>query len=109
MKRDPKFDLDDCIRSEKGSEFFAGAPQEIVLRVREQSSESRFRTVRLSVDKEIVEEKGGFVMTATIALSQPFKNLLLQCSPNVEILSPPLLREEIGRILRQALAPYCCH
>lgn len=108
MKRDPKFDLDAYIKNEKGLEFFAEEPQLVVLRVREHTSESRFRTVRLSVDQEIVEEKGGFVLTSTVALSQPFKNLLLECSPNVEVLSPPHLREEISRTLQQALAPYCC-
>ncbi|MGY8524944.1 helix-turn-helix transcriptional regulator [Paracidovorax citrulli] len=104
--REKDFSLDEYVKRDKKFQFFAGDPVSVVLRVREDGHEHAFRSLMLSENQEIVEEEGGFILTATVALSVQFKNLMLEKCGSVEVLSPPDLRSEVVASLEKALARY---
>lgn len=104
---DPDFDLDAYVRHNQYFSFFPEAPVRVELRVREDGEiKNLFREQKLAEDQEIVEESGGFRLTATVIPSVEFRNLLMERAARVEILSPAGLRKEIAENLRQACAAY---
>ncbi|MGO4330155.1 helix-turn-helix transcriptional regulator [Cupriavidus sp. M-11] len=104
---DPDFDLDAYVRHNQFFSFFPEAPVQVELRVREDDEiKSLFREQKLADDQEILEEEGGFRLTATVIPSVEFRNLLMERSARVEILSPLHLRREIAENLRQACLAY---
>lgn len=104
---DPDFDLDAYVRHNQFFSFFPEAPVRIELRVREDGEiKNLFREQKLADDQEIVEEEGGFRLAATVIPSIELRNLLMERSARVEILSPSSLRKEIAENLRQAYAAY---
>ncbi|SOZ17168.1 WYL domain-containing protein [Cupriavidus taiwanensis] len=87
-------------------EFLAQTPVEVVLRVREDKHEHAFRSLKLADNQTVEDEPGGFLLRAIVAPSVPFRNLLMEKSASVEVVSPPALRDEIHNQLRIALSRY---
>lgn len=107
LVRDASFHLDAYVRQEKVFEFFSEPPVEIVLRVREQSGiRSPFRELRFAEDQSIVDEEGGFRLTAKVTPSVALTNLLLERAETVEVIAPQALRVDIVDRLRRALTYY---
>ncbi|WP_020204176.1 MULTISPECIES: helix-turn-helix transcriptional regulator [Cupriavidus] len=106
-RADPDFDLDAYVLHNQFFSFFPEAPVRVELRVREDGEiKNLFREQKLADDQEIVEEEGGFRLTATVIPSVEFRNLLMERSARVEILSPAHLRREIAGNLSQACRAY---
>ncbi|WP_342050448.1 MULTISPECIES: helix-turn-helix transcriptional regulator [unclassified Cupriavidus] len=107
LARDPAFSLDTYIREERMFAFFSEPPVELVLRVREDETvQSPFRELRFADDQAIVEEDGGFLLTATVVPSIALRNLLMERSESAEVLAPASLRADIANRLRRAVAAY---
>ena len=104
---DPDFNLNAYVLDNQYFSFFPEAPIRLELRIREDGGiRNLFREQWLADDQEIIEEEGGFRLSATVIPSIELRNLLMERSPTVEVLSPPGLRKEIGEKLRQACAAY---
>ncbi|PWK37674.1 WYL domain-containing protein [Cupriavidus plantarum] len=106
-ERDPAFDLEEHVRKQEYFSFFPGEKIRIKLRVREDDDiRHLFREQWLSLDQEIIDEPGGFLLCATVTLSLALRNLLMERSARVEVLSPAGLRQEIAANLRLASRCY---
>ncbi|CAG9172467.1 hypothetical protein LMG23992_02242 [Cupriavidus laharis] len=104
---DPAFDLDAYVRDNQSFSFLPEGQIRLELRVREEDEfRHLFREQWLAPDQEIVDEPGGFRLTATVTLSVALRNLLMERSARVEVLSPPTLRQQIADHLRQASRCY---
>ncbi|WP_439685918.1 hypothetical protein MNJPNG_25570 [Cupriavidus oxalaticus] len=107
MQRDAGFDLATFIRGEKIFEWFPEPPEPVVLRVTEPNGvRSPFRAARLADDQRIIEEPGGFVLSATLTPSLALRNLLLGHAATVELLAPEHLRARIAAELSVAARRY---
>lgn len=107
MSRDSRFDLETFIRCDRSFEFFADDPVQVCLRVSENTDhEHAFRSLRLSEDQAIVDERAGFLLTATVSPSLPFLNLMVEMSASVEVIAPESLRRQVIDRLRRAQERY---
>ncbi len=104
---DPDFDLGAYVRDNQSFSFLPEGRIRLELRVREEDEYRHlFREQWLAPDQEIIDEPGGFRLKATVTLSIALRNLLMERSARVEVLSPATLREEIAESLRQAIRRY---
>ncbi len=104
---DPEFDLNAYVRENQFFSFLPEGQIRLELRVREEDEYRHlFREQWLAPDQEIIDEPGGFRLRATVTLSIALRNLLMERSARVEVLSPGTLREEIAECLRRAVRRY---
>lgn len=104
---DPDFDLDAYVRDDQSFSFLPEGQIQLELRVREEDGYRHlFREQWLATDQVIIDEPGGFRLKATVTLSIALRNLLMERSARVEVLSPATLRDEIAEGLRQAIGRY---
>lgn len=103
---DPGFELERFLRQEHTLLFFPETPQRITLQVREHRFRSRLRQYRLSADQTVKETPYGFELSATVSPSLTFKQFLLGLAPDVVLVEPASLRQELKQVLEQAHTAY---